>query len=171
MSKITAATTEKPSPAGGDAAGPKTPEIKPASVQVDVAGHVSRSVIVRAPEGMVADDLRDPKVWRLVQGSQAASLLKMDRLLIIAFDESWIVEALVKFVSNSEARLLILKVASFAQVGVDGLFSDGTLEVFWDGGSYGFRRMTDKVPLGRGFSSEGLAIDGLRRHYPRRVGT
>jgi hypothetical protein len=117
---------------------------------------------------MVPDDLRTPQVWRLVQHSNAA-LIKMDRLLIIAFDESWIVEAIVKYASNTEARLLILKVSSFAAVG-EGLFSDGTLEVYWTGADYGFRRMTDKVPLGRGFPSEGAAIDALRRWYPRKVG-
>jgi hypothetical protein len=93
----------------------------------------------------------------------------MDRLLIIAWDETWIVEALVRYADRSEARLLILKVASFAGIG-DALFSDGTLEIYWDGASYGFRRMSDKVSLARGFASGGSAIDALRRHYPQKVG-
>jgi hypothetical protein len=144
------------------------PVVKPANVVVNDAGQVWRSVLVRMPEGAVADDLRDPKIWRVVQAVPAAALIKMDRLLVLAFDESWAAEALVKHASNSEVKLLIQKVFGFAEA-KDGLFSDGTLEVFWNGASYGLRRVSDKLPVAQGFHTEGLAIDELRRYYPRRV--
>ena len=124
---------------------------------------------MRTPEDTVSDDLRDPKVWRLVQGSPFSALVKMDRLLILGYDKSWGAEALVKYANNNEARLIIMKVFGFAGVS-DALFSDGTLSVFWDGATYGVRRVSDLVPVARGFSSEGAAIDALRRHYPTRVG-
>jgi hypothetical protein len=171
MSKTTAAAkVEKAAAPASEAVAPKAPEIKPANVQVNDAGQVWRSVLVRMSEGAVDDDLRDPKIWRLVQGSPFHALLKMDQLLILGFDESWGAEAIVKHASPTEARLMIKKVFGFSEIGVDGLFTDGTLEVFWDGASFGFRRVTDKVPVARGFSSEGQAIDALRRHYPKKVG-
>ena len=157
---------------GTDAASPdarELPLVKPANVQVNDAGQVWRTVLVRMPEGAVADDLRDPKLWRVVQGVPAAALIKMDQLLILGFDESWGAEAIVAHASHSEARLLIKKVFGFGGVG-EGLFGDGTLEVFWDGGSYGYRRVTDRIVIARGFATEGLAIDALRASYPRQVG-
>jgi hypothetical protein len=160
-------TTEKPAPAAPAAEAP-APVIKPANVQVNSAGQVWREVLVRASEGMVADDLHDPRIWRTVQAVPVSALMKMDRLLILGFDEAWGAEALVKFANNSEARLLIMKVFGFAEVG-DRLFSDGTLEVFWDGASYGVRRLKDKIPVAKGFQTEGLAIDALRAYYPKVV--
>jgi hypothetical protein len=143
--------------------------VKPASVQVNDAGQVWRSVLVRMPQGAVADDLRDPKIWRVVQAVPQSALIRMDRLFILGHREDWAAEALVKHASATECRLLIMKVFEFAGV-ADNLFNDGTLEVFWDGANYGVRRMADKIPVATGFTSEGLAIDALRRHYPKRVG-
>jgi hypothetical protein len=90
----------------------------------------------------------------------------MDQLLVLGFDESWGAEAIVTHASHTDAKLLIKKVFGFGGGIGEGLFSDGVQEVFWDGGSYGYRRVTDKVPLARGFSTEGAAIDALRRSYP-----
>ena len=160
-----AQTTDKASPDAHEA-----PVVKPINVMVNDCGQMWRNILVRMPEGAVADDLRDSKIWRLVQAAPVAALVKMDQLLILGFDESWGAEAIVKHATNTEARLLIKKVFGFAEVGVDGLFSDGTYEVFWDGGTYGVRRVNDQMPVSRGFGSEGLAIDALRREYPRKVG-
>jgi hypothetical protein len=142
------------------------PLVKPSHVQLNDAGHSWRNILVRMPEGAVADDLRDPKIWKLVQAVPQSALIRLDRLLILAFDESWIAEALVKHATATEARLLILKVNTFA--GVDEkLFGDGTLEVFWDGSSYGVRRIADKQPVSRGHGTEGAAIDALKSYYPK----
>jgi hypothetical protein len=103
-----------------------------------------------------------------VQATPVVALIKGDRLLVYGFDESWGAEAIVKKASHVEAHLTITKVFGFAEVG-GGLYSDGNLEVFWDGSSYGVRRLSDKVPVGRGFATEGMAIDALRRYYPTRV--
>jgi len=127
-----------------------------------------RTVLVRMPEGAVADDLRDPKIWRSVQSVPQAALLKLDRLLVLGYDESWAAEALVKLATPTEAHLLILKNFGFLSVG-ERLFSDGTHEVFWNGAAYGVRRVSDKVQVATGFATEGLAIDELKRQYPRVV--
>jgi hypothetical protein len=160
-------------PAGAEKAAAdarEAPVVKPANVQINDAGHVWRSVLVRLPEGSVADDLRDPRIWKSVQSTPVAALLKLDQLLLLGFDESWGAEAIVTHASHNEAKLLVKKVFGFGGGIGEGLFSDGTLEVAWDGSSYLYRRVTDKVPLARGFATEGAAIDALRASYPRKVG-
>ncbi|HXF55289.1 MAG TPA: hypothetical protein VNK52_14325 [Hyphomicrobiaceae bacterium] len=144
----------------------EAPLVKPAAVQINDAGQIWRSILVRMPQGAVPDDLRDPKIWRAVQASPRSALIRMDRLFVLAYDESWGVEALVKHATNSEVRLLVMKVFEFAGVS-DNLYRDDTLEVFWGGGWYGVRRIDDHVAIATGFSTEGQAIEALRRSYPR----
>jgi hypothetical protein len=149
----------------------EAPLVKTANVRVNECGQMWRSVLVRMPEGAVADDLRDPKIWRAVQGAgQAVALIKLDQLLILGYDESWGAEAMVVHATHAEARLLIKKVFGFGGGVGEGLYTDGNLQVAWDGASYCVRRVADQVIVDRGFSSEGQAIDALRRHYPKRVG-
>jgi hypothetical protein len=169
MAKQTALKTAETDKQTASADAREAPAVKPEMVKLNEAGQVWRSVLVRMPEDAVADDLRSPAIWRRVQSSPYSALLKMDQLLILGFDESWGAECIVTHASHTEAKLMIKKIFGFAGGIGEGLFSDGTLEVFWDGGSYGYRRVTDKIPLARGFSTEGAAIDALRRSYPRKA--
>jgi hypothetical protein len=149
---------------------PEPPLIKVAGVKVDHDGQVTRSMVVRAPEGAVPDDLRSPAIWKSVQASPHVSLRKLDRLLIIGHDESWGVEAIVKKATVREAELTLLKVFSLAAVG-GALFNDDLYEVYWGGSGYGVRRKADKVDIiGHGFDTEGQAIAALQAQYPRKAG-
>ncbi len=144
------------------------PEIKPGHVTVNAVDQVWRSILVRLPEGLVADDLRSPKIWIKVQGNPQVALIKLDHLFILAFDESFAVSAIVTHASSTEASLSITKVHSFKEQG-QSLYSDGTLEVFWDGASYGVRRVSDQVRIiSQGFSREDLAVTALRAWYPKK---
>ena len=145
----------------------KEPEIKPERVQINDANFAWRTVLVRCPEGIVQDDLRSPKIWKRVQASRHHALIKLDHLFILAWDESWMARAVVTEATSTEARLAIEKVSTFKEVGT-GLYSDGTLEVFWDGTSYGVRRIEDKVRvISEGFTREDLAVAALRGWYPK----
>jgi hypothetical protein len=137
---------------------------------VNNCGQIWRDVLVRMPEGAVADDLRDPRIWKAVQGTPFTALVKLDQLLILGFQEDWGAEAIVTHASHAEARLLIKKVFGFGGGIGEGLYSDGTLEIAWDGSSYCVRRVNDQMIVDRGFSTEGAAVDALRRHYPKKVG-
>ncbi len=144
------------------------PLVKPTSVTVDMAGQLTRHIVVRMPQRAVADDVRNPKIWRAVQAVPQSALVKLDRLLVLAYDESWAVEAVVKHASGTEVILAIGKIFTFDGVS-EGLFRDELYEVAWNGSSYDVRRRVDKVVVAGGHASEGLAIDGLKRQYPRKV--
>ena len=144
------------------------PEIKPEHVQVNAVDQVWRTILVRLPENMVADDLRTPSVWKKAQASPQSALIKLDHLFILAFDESFAVSAVVTHASSTEASLSITKVHSFKELG-KSFYSDGTLEIFWDGSSYGVRRVSDQVRIiSQGFSREDLAVTALRAWYPKK---
>ena len=147
----------------------EVPEIPASGVQVNDAGQTWRNVQVRLPEGMVSDDLRSQKIWRRVQESRMAALIKYDHLFILAFDESWAARATVTHATSTEAHLAIEKVFTF-RAQDQSLWSDGTLEVFWDGSAYGARRVSDKIRInGVGYLTEAQAADAARRSYPGRA--
>src|SRR5262249_27379528 len=100
--KQTPTTTEPPpaataAPAAAPPAAPppaKTPFIPAENAKVDVAGMETTSWFVTAPPAFILDDLKEPGIWRAVQGGASRSgLRKHDRLLIIDWEESWRVEA------------------------------------------------------------------------------
>lgn len=141
--------------------------IDPKQVCINSAGQVFRNVLIRMPEGAISDDLRDPKIFVKVQRSAQVALIKLDNLLILGFDESWAVRALVSNATSTEAYLAFEKVFAFREQG-QALYSDGEKEVFWDGASYGVRRVVDKVRIiNHGFTLERLAIDALRDSYAK----
>ncbi|WP_370008436.1 hypothetical protein [Sinorhizobium fredii] len=137
-------------------------------VQLDTEGFVSRNLIVHMPAGAVADDLRDPAIWRLVQGNRMHALRKLDHLLIFGADESWFATAIVSVAKADSAKLVITKVASFASAS-EGLFNDGTYKVVFEGIGYTIERVNDGAKMGHAHSSEALAVDAIRRLHPQRV--
>ena len=144
------------------------PTIEPRNVCIDAGLHF-RHALVRLPKNMIGDDLRDPKIWRRVQAVRQSALIKFDRLLLVAFDESWACEAIVKHATNTEAALVIHRIFGFRDAD-ESLFSDGTFEVCWDGCHYQVRRIADRVQVSPyGFASEGMAIEHLRQQYNARL--
>ena len=144
-------------------------EIAPRDVKINSEGFAWRDVLIRMPKEMVADDLRDPKIWKKAQTSPQTALRKLDHLFILTFDEKQMVRAVVTHSTGTEAHLSIERVSSFREQGAS-FYSDGTLEVFWDGSSYGVRRIADQVRVVvEGYTTEAAAIAALHRHYPARV--
>ena len=144
-------------------------EIK--DVQVNDAGFAFRNLMVRLPDGMVADDLRNPKIWRKIQiGDMSHRLLKHDHLFILSFDETWFANAIVSYADQISAALVILKVGSFREID-KVLFSDGTYRVVWTGAGFGVQRVSDGVMTSnQAHSTEALAVAALRLLYPKKVG-
>lgn len=148
---------------------PKKPTLMPKNVTIDSAGQAFRQVLVRLPEGMTDGDFRTASAWKLVQQNQMTALLKFDHLLILTFDESQYFRAIVTHSGKDEVHLVIEKAGKFRETG-QSFYTDGTLEVFWNGAGYSFRRIADKVALDTvSYQTEGQAIEALRKSYPTKA--
>ena len=118
------------------------------------------------PAGTVGDDVRNPKIWRKAQASRQSALIKFDEILILGHDESWYARALVTHATSTEAHLAIEKIGTFRAV-KDGLYSDGTYKVVWNGSSYIVARVSDDVIVdAAGYSTEAQAIRAIERLHP-----
>jgi hypothetical protein len=158
-------TNNQASPDG--LAKPKKILIEPANVNRE-ANRWNCRVLVRCPKGVIQDDLRDPGVWHKVQQNQHVSLRKFDELLIVAFDESWYIRALVVRASNKEAQLSIERASTFCEIR-EGFYSDGEFRAEWCGSGYQVVRLRDGQPMSSGHATEDAAIAAIRALRPHRV--
>ena len=166
MSKTETTTTKsEPVKFGTAVAAPTKPQLAPKHVTLNDAGHAYRNIVVRMPQGMVADDLRDPKIWKLVQQTSHSALLKYDHLLLLTFDEGQAIRAMVTHATADEVHLMIESVKTFRAVGQDQFYNNGVLEIHWTGNGYGVRTIATGQPIdGQSHSSLTAAIDSLHRH-------
>jgi hypothetical protein len=143
-------------------------EVDPKLVVPDTAGQVTRHFVVHMPEGATGDDLRNPAIWRKVQGNRHAALQKMDHLMVLGSAEDWYARCVVTYATRDSCQLLIEKVGSFSDKGKQSFFSDGTYEVAFGDGVYYVRRLADGVRMTPyGFDSEEQARQALFALYPK----
>lgn len=140
-------------------------EIDPQNVLLDSSGHCTRRWFVRLPEGVVADDLKDPAIWVRVQSDRHKALHRHDHLYLVEFGESFAVEARVTDATRSAAVLALQKIISFP-ARLTPLFSDDAYKIDWCHSGYAVKRRSDGIQLGGFFGSEALAIHHLHGLYP-----
>ncbi|MER9330217.1 hypothetical protein [Mesorhizobium sp. M0488] len=146
----------------------QAPEIDPARVQVQAAGQVWREYFVRAPASFVADDLKSPSAWRKVQVGSRNGLKKFDRVFIVAFDESWVAEAIVASADTKGVVLAKPRVTTLPDR-YDNLFQDDNYRVAWNGHGYIVERKSDGHPMTQPTANADLAARLLTQLYPARV--
>lgn len=130
------------------AASRKVPEIKAKAVTWNNEGFAWREALVRLPEGMTLQDLNDhPEVWRQVQESNLASFRRFDKVRAVAWDESWIAEAVVNHADRGQVILAGIRKIDFPRREI-ALFEDNTYKVEWLGSGYGITRKSDGVMMG-----------------------
>ncbi|MGV2104393.1 hypothetical protein [Rhizobium sp. 21-4511-3d] len=144
------------------------PIIPMASVQINNQGYVSRDLFIRLPEGFVADDLKEPDVWKIVQSSPFA-LVKHDRLYMVAYDESWVAEAIVAQADRLKAVLAKPRLTNFPER-FEKLFEDDFYRVAWVGSGYCVLRKTDNHRMTSPVSSSQIAERDLINLHPRVAG-
>jgi hypothetical protein len=137
-------------------------------VQVDKEGFVSRDVFAWAGPDTVADDLRDPAIWKKIQMSSMTVLRKYDRVTVFGEDESWMVEGVVSVAKKDSVRLGILKVASFLEVG-EGLYRDAEHCVIFDSGWFYIERLIDGVRVSNGLATEAACIHQIHQISAQKV--
>ncbi|MER9936142.1 hypothetical protein [Mesorhizobium sp. M0088] len=145
----------------------QVPEIDPARVQVQAAGQVWREYFVRAPQDFVADDLKEPAIWKKVQAGRFG-LKKFDRVFVVAFDESWVAEAIVASADIKGAVLAKPRVTTMPER-YDTLFQDENYRIAWNGFGYIVERKSDGHPMTQPTANPDLAARLLAQLYPARV--
>lgn len=138
--------------------------IPQASVSEEHGGHLRRHFVVRLPRDTVLDDIRDRRVWRLVQAGRKAFRL-FDSLFIIAFDESWICEALVIEADGTGATIHPSRVVSCPEK--PALMMTEHYAVTWEGDGYAVRRKADNVRMTEPVANQELAIRDLKNLYSK----
>lgn len=144
----------------------QTPKVDPNLVSVNSDGFKFRDIFVRLPHGTIADDLKEPEMWKHVQRSGAKALRKFDRLMLVAYDESWIAEAVVAHADGTTIILGKPRITPFPDR-VERLFGDGTYQVSWNGTGYVVVRLRDSVAVTNAFPNAALAERALAAMYPR----
>ena len=123
------------------------PVIPSKNVEINAQGRLFKSVFVRLPAAAVLQDLNDsPTIWSNVQGNAHVALRQWDRLTIVAYDESWLAEAVVSYASRDEVILAGIKQTRLPERRPP-LFADNMYEVKWAGSGYGVFRKSDNVPM------------------------
>lgn len=143
------------------------PVIDPAAAQIHVAGHVYREWVIRLPQGAIADDLKEPALFAKLQAS-AKSLVRHDRVYLIAHDEDWAADAIVAEANGNEATLTGIRVVQFA-ARTRPLFSDDNYRIEWSGKGYVVVRKSDGSRVTPPVASEQLAVRDLGQQYPRKT--
>lgn len=146
----------------------KVPVIDPAQVRMNYAGHVFKEVMVRVPHDFVADDLKEPGAWSRVQASRDA-LCKFDRVIVVAWDESWIAETIVAHADSAKVVLTKPRLLSLPDR-YEALFQTEEYRVVWTGGGYAVERKRDSHRMTHIVTSAAIAERDLQQLYPRHTG-
>lgn len=144
----------------------KVPEIDPNNVTLEVAKAVTREFLIRLPEGTIGDDLKEPALWRKVQANPRKALQKFDRVLLVAFDESWLAEAIVSFASNSTVELAKPRLATL-ESRYPKLLETDEYRIKWFGTGFAVERKRDAHRMTSMVASAALAERDLVALYPK----
>lgn len=147
----------------------KLTPVDPANVRVNYSGFVFRELFARLPRGVIADDLKEPRLWSRVQVSNTNALRKFDRVILVSYDESWIAEAVVDGATDAGASLAKPRITMLKER-TEQLFGDGTYQVEFNGAGYHVVRLRDGTRMTDTLANAALAERALANLYPRRGG-
>lgn len=145
----------------------RAPEIDPSRVKVNSAGFVFRSMFVRLPESFIADDLKESAPWKRVQANSHTALRRFDQVVIVAYDESWIAEAVVAHADTAGVVLGKPRLTSFP-MRTEQLYRDDKYAVEFVGAGYRVRRFLDQSFVTPILATAGQAERELFNMYPKR---
>jgi hypothetical protein len=145
----------------------KLPEIVPEHCTVQATGFVYKELVVRAPKGYTADMLNsNPKAWVKVQ-ARGKALKKLDRVVVIAWDESWMADAVVAEASMTSVTFAKPRITTLGER-QDKVIEDENYRIEWNGRGYVVRRKSDSVVVTETAPTLALAERDLRNLYPKR---
>ena len=146
----------------------KLPVINPETAAVNIAGAVIKELFVRLPVDAIADDLKERGIWKRIQANPGLALRKMDRVIIVAHDESMMWTAyctesgpLWANISRPTKHELKSRHSNY--------YSDETYQVAWSGAQFVVVRRRDSHEMPGAYATEQAAIKGLNDLYPKPV--
>lgn len=145
------------------------PEIDPQLAQWNSGGFVIREMVARLPVDATAEHLKEPGLWRRVQMDRNRALRKLDRVIIVAHDESFLWDAYVAeagpdFVTLSTPKRHELKPRH------GSYYADDLYRVQWAGAGFVVVRKRDgHVMTPTMYFTEQEAIRELHALYPKAV--
>jgi hypothetical protein len=141
--------------------------IDPRNVIVNADGFAFRSFMARLPEGAIADDLKEPRIWRKVQQG-AYPLRKHDHVYVVAYDESWVAECIVADANPKQVVLAKPRLTQFPER-FDKLLETDEYRICWLGNGYRVQRKSDGVYVSPLVPVAAIAERDLHNQYPRRL--
>ena len=144
------------------------PPVQKGSVRRNRAGSVYCEWDVRFPEFGIADDLKEPGIWRKVQDDINTALKRFDEVRILAFDASWVAYAIVAHASQTEVLLAVRGITSLPEAR-ENLYQDDKYRVEFDGWGYVVVRKGDGQKMSDSLVNPALAQQAVINLYPKRV--
>jgi hypothetical protein len=143
------------------------PVISPQFAKLNLSGNEYQHWVIRLPEGAIADDLKEPSLFKQLQQSPKA-LRKHDTVRLVEYDESWVAEAIVADANATEVVLAGVRIVQLPQR-IKPLFEDDRFKVEWRGTGYVVIRKSDGAKMSDFFPTEQLAIRAVGSQYPVRT--
>ncbi len=143
----------------------RVPTIPATAIYEHAKGYCWSEYMVRLPDDFIADDLKEPSIWALVQRTHH-SLRPHDRVYIVAYDESWVAEAIVAESSMSTAVLAKPRITTMPAK-YENLLETEDYRVRWVGTGYVVERKSDSHKMTSPISSKVLAERQLWELTPR----
>ena len=143
------------------------PVISPQFAKLNLSGNEYQHWFIRLPKGTIADDLKEPSLFKELQQSPKA-LRKHDTVRLVEYDESWVAEAIVADANATEVVLAGVRIVQLPQR-IKPLFEDDCFKVEWRGPGYVVIRKSDGAKLSDFFPTEQLAIRAVGSQYPVRT--
>lgn len=145
-----------------------TPTIDPAWCKLNFSGAEFQNWFIRLPKGTIADDLKEPSLFKRVQQSGRSTLRKYDDVRLVDFEEKWFADATVAEANANEIVLTGIKIMQLPER-TKPLFQDERFQVEWHGAGYVVMRKSDGAKLTNYFPTEQLAVAALGQQYAVRI--
>jgi hypothetical protein len=146
---------------------PKKALLNDECVQEQVSGLAFTEYLITLPQGWILDDLKDPGFWRPIQGGRRP-LRSLDRLTIVDFELSWLLEARVSAATETGASLAILKKVSLP-ARTQNLPQIEDYRLVYAGRGYQVQSKRTHSPVGMIYMSLAEATAALYRMAPKAI--
>lgn len=123
--------------------------IKPGNVQLNAEHYCWREIFIRLPQEVTWNAIHEhpDEVWRLVQQNPNVSLRALDRVWLMAHDESELASGIVCVATGTKVVLSGFKKHTYGGRDTAAEWADEIYSVKWDGLGFAVHRKKDGVRM------------------------